>query len=235
MTSYELGLRVPLIVRKPSKPRKPTIRSELVSTIDLLPSILDAAGAAPQANLAGRSLLPLLNGPVVQWRRYLFCEWNTSHTGSGLLLFFPQRTVRDERYKLILNVTAGPRNPSEEYYTSQILVETGPTQAEIDSAPEHVRRVYATWRTPPPMELYDLQNDPHEFVNLAERSDLAPVRQRIAAELQRWRQATDDPFLDSKKIEQLDAEHREQHELVSKQGRNAYRAWRYPQYLYGAK
>jgi hypothetical protein len=162
----------------------------------------------------------------------LFAEWNTSHTGSGPLLFFPQRTIRDERYKLILNVTSGPRNPCEEYYTTQVLVKTGPTQEELDAAPEPVRATYATWRESPPVELYDLQGDPHELANLAERSDLASVRERLLAELQKWREETSDPFLDPAKIKLLADEHREQHEVVSKQGRGAYKPWRYPSYLY---
>lgn len=232
VSSYELGLRVPLIIRDPRSTAQPAVRDELVSTVDLLPTMLEAAGVAAPANLPGRSLMPLLQGPAREWRRYLFTEWNTSHTGSGPLLFFPQRTIRDERYKLILNVTSGTPNPMELYYTSQVLVETGPTQAEIDAAPESVRAVYATWRTSPPVELYDLENDPHELVNLAERPDLAPVRERLLAELQAWREATNDPFLDPAKVKLLDEEHREQHERTSKQGRGAYRPWRYPDYLY---
>jgi N-sulfoglucosamine sulfohydrolase len=233
VTSYELGLRVPLIVRDPRSNSSPAVRDELISTVDLLPTILDAAGVLHSLRFAGRSFFPLLRGPVSEWRRYLFAEWNTSHTGSGPLLFFPQRTVRDERYKLILNVTSGPRNPCEEYYTTQVLVETGPTQEEIDAAPQSVRAMYATWRESPPIELYDLQEDPHELVNLAERGDLAPVRERLSAELQKWREETNDPLLDPAKIKLLADEHREKDELIRKEGRKAYTPWRYPEYLYG--
>lgn len=232
VTSYELGLRVPLIVRDPRGKVRGAVRSELVSTVDLLPTILDAAGVAIPTGLAGRSLLPLLSGPVSDWRRYLFTEWNTSHTGTGPLLFFPQRTVRDERYKLILNLVAGKRNPSEEYYTTQAIVQTGPTQAEIDAAPADVRAAYATWRESPPVELYDLQNDPHELVNIADRRDSSAVRHRLLAEMRKWQIDTNDPFIDPTKIAQLQREHEEQHAIVSKQGRKAYRPWRYPAYLY---
>jgi len=238
ITSYELALRVPLIIYDPRRlapavrPAGPAVRDELISTVDLLPTILNAANVAAPSNLPGRSLLPLLNGPSPSWRRYLFTEWNTSHTGSGPLLFFPQRTIRDERYKLILNLTSGPPNPAEEYYTTARRVETGPTQAELDAAPEAVRAAYATWRTSPPVELYDLQNDPHELVNLADRSDLAPVRERLLAELQNWREQTNDPLLDPAKIKLLADEHHEQHQRVLEGGRKAYHPWRYPEYLY---
>jgi len=238
ITSYELALRVPLVIHdprraaRPNGENRPAVRDELASTVDLLPTMLDAAGVAAPPNLPGRSLLPLVDGPAPDWRRYLFTEWNTSHTGSGPLLFFPQRTIRDERYKLILNVTSGPPNPAEDYYTTARRVETGPTQAELDAAPESIRAAYATWRAAPPNELYDLKNDPHEQVNLAEQSDLAPVRERLQAELQKWREQTIDPLLDPAKVKQLADEHREQHERVLTGGRKAYHPWRYPEYLY---
>jgi N-sulfoglucosamine sulfohydrolase len=239
ITSYELALRVPLIVYNPrgsartvQPARRPEVRDELISTVDLLPTILDAAGVAAPPNILGRSLLPLLDGPATSWRRYLFTEWNTSHTGSGPLLFFPQRTIRDERYKLILNLTSGPPNPAEDYYTTARRVETGPTQAELDASPEAIRAAYATWRASPQVELYDLKNDPHELMNLAERDESAPIRERLLAELQKWREQTADPFLDPAKIKQLADEHHEQHERVVKGGRKAYQPWRYPEYLY---
>ena len=122
-----------------------------------------------------------------------------------------------------------------EYYTSQVLVETGPTQAEIDSASETVQAMYATWRNSPPVELYDLKLDPHEQVNLADKAELEEVRKRLMTELRQWREQTKDPFLDPAKIEQLAEEHRQQDAIVRAQGRGAYRPWRYPEYLYGQR
>jgi arylsulfatase A-like enzyme len=233
VTSYELGLRVPLVVRWPGRAAA-SVRDELVSTVDLLPTLVSLAGGGLPEKLAGRSLVPILEGKRPDWRKYLFAEWNTSHTGTGPILNYPQRTIRDERYKLILNVTPASRNPAEEYYTSQVVVQTGPTQAEIDAAPAGVRATYATWRASPPVELYDLAADPHELVNVAERADLGPVRERLLAELAHWRAETSDPMLDPAKQKLLADEHQEQHERVSTEGRKAYKPWRYPQYLYAA-
>lgn len=232
ITSYELGLRIPLVIHWPGH-TPPAVREELVSTVDLLPTLLDVAGAKHPENLAGQSLMPLFNGTARLRRAYLFTEWNTSHTGAGPLLFFPQRTVRDGRYKLIQTVTSGGRNPCEEYYTTQSLVETGPTQAEIDAASPALRAAYATWRTSPVVELYDLKSDPHELVNIAERPDMATIRQRLLNELQQWRVATNDPMLDPNKVKQLADEHREQDERMRGKNRTEYVPWRYPEYLYG--
>ncbi|MFO1127818.1 MAG: sulfatase [Rhodospirillales bacterium] len=100
---YESGLRVPFIVRYPREGRPGQVRDELVSAVDILPTILDAAGVAvpePTKSMMteGSSLMPIIRGEAVPgWRRYLFAEMEYHNTS----LFKPSRAVRDERYKLI--------------------------------------------------------------------------------------------------------------------------------------
>jgi N-sulfoglucosamine sulfohydrolase len=163
----------------------------------------------------------------------LFCEWNTSHAFPPPALLFPQRSVRDRRHKLILNLLAGTRNPAEEYYTTQAVVQTGPTQAEIDAADAPVRAAYQTWRAAPPVELYDLTADPDELVNLADRADLLPVRQRLERELAAWRRATDDPLLDPRKLALLVDEHSAWARKKDQKRQDI--VWRYPEYLYAPR
>lgn len=53
-TVYEGGLRVPLIIRWPGHAQPGLVRNELVSTVDLLPTILSAVGVASPSNFPGR-------------------------------------------------------------------------------------------------------------------------------------------------------------------------------------
>ena len=57
--NYEEVARVPLIVRFPDRSHSSHRVANLVSTLDLLPSILDATGAPPIAQAMGLSVLPL--------------------------------------------------------------------------------------------------------------------------------------------------------------------------------
>lgn len=225
-TCYEFGLRVPLLLRWPGQIREGEVRRDLCSSIDLMPTLLHAAGIPTPRNLPGQPLLP--RG---RERRELFCEWNTSHPVPLPSLLFPQRTVRDRRYKLIANLMSGRRNPGELYYTEQKLITTGANAAEIASAPEQVRAAYSVWRDPPPIELYDLERDPHEFVNLAGHRDLQTVESRLLATLRRWQRDTADPLADSAKLALLDREDREVAAHPQGSRRAGFR-WRYPEYLY---
>jgi arylsulfatase A-like enzyme len=67
---YEGGIRVPLIVRWPGRLKPGTVCSEPVISMDLHPTILDAAGLSSDPNnpLDGVSLLPLFD-PTRRWER----------------------------------------------------------------------------------------------------------------------------------------------------------------------
>ncbi len=59
---YEGGLRVPCLVRWPGRIAPGSKTDQIGVTMDLFPTILDAAGATPSTRIDGRSLLPALLG-----------------------------------------------------------------------------------------------------------------------------------------------------------------------------
>jgi arylsulfatase A-like enzyme len=58
---YQEQIRVPLIVRVPGATQAPAV-SELVRSIDVMPTVLDYLGVAPPKPVTGRSLRPLIDG-----------------------------------------------------------------------------------------------------------------------------------------------------------------------------
>lgn len=198
-TCYEGGLRIPLIVRFPGRAVAGQVRDELVSTIDLVPTILEAAGVAPPPGLGGRSLLPLLAGGRPEWRGALFAEY---HTHAAAANCYPQRAVRDARWKLIENLLPGRTNPGVAFTFREF--DSGP--AAVAAAPEGIRAAYATMERPPRYELYDLDADPGEFRNRADDPACRAERDRLAAALDAWRRETADPFLDADVVRRFDDE-----------------------------
>lgn len=71
---YEEAVRVPLAWRGPGVQERAQ-RDELVSNVDLMPTLLDLAGAQPPEYCDGRSLAPLLRGETPPWRDALLLEW----------------------------------------------------------------------------------------------------------------------------------------------------------------
>ncbi len=65
---YDPIVHIPLIIRHPGSVGAPCEVTDLVSLMDLGPTILDAAGVDVPTNLEGRSLLPYLNDEAIQPR-----------------------------------------------------------------------------------------------------------------------------------------------------------------------
>jgi len=205
-TVYEGGLRVPMIVRWPGKAEPRTVRQELVSTIDILPTILAAVGEPPLATLPGRALQPLFGeSDPLAWREYIF----GFTTGSFPRACFVQHSVRDVRYKLISSPRPGTENLDAGTYLDerhQHFVVSGAIAAEQAAAPEHVRAAFVRWSLPPRYELYDLEADPNEWTNLAEDSQHDAAKRRLIAALEDWRLETTDPFRVQKHVDDYVAE-----------------------------
>jgi len=80
---HEGSIHIPLIVEGPGFNRGLRI-SELVSQVDLTPTLLSAVGVPVPASMQGRSFLPLLDRRTEGWRSEVFFEMSEFVTGRGL-------------------------------------------------------------------------------------------------------------------------------------------------------
>ena len=76
--AFEGSARIPFLLRLPLEARWSSasgqVRDELVELMDLMPTLLDLAGADIPAAVEGRSLLPLILGEAETWRSFLHGE-----------------------------------------------------------------------------------------------------------------------------------------------------------------
>lgn len=201
---YEGGLRIPMIVKWPGHADPGMVSDELTSTVDILPTMLSAAGTEIPTNLPGLNLTPLLQGESVSWRKYIF----GFGTGSFPLAFHLQHSIRDDRYKLILNLRPGTENLGSRSYldpTYPVTVVSGFTLEEQKTASPQVTAGLKRFRHPPAIELYDLKTDPYEWTNLAGQPEYAEVQKRLESALREFRTETLDPFLDPENVESFAA------------------------------
>lgn len=200
---YEAGLRVPFIVRWPGVGQAGLVSEALVSTTDILPTILEAAEATVPNHVQGRSLRPVVMGngttdaTAAGWRTTLAGEFHM-HGGRP---FFPRRAVRDARYKVIHNLRAGQDHA--------FVGIDGDPAAQMVQADRYqgtpAAAALARLADPPEWELYDLQDDPNETKNLAADPAHAETLVRMQKALLDWRRQTADPLLDSAVVEAMAA------------------------------
>jgi N-acetylglucosamine-6-sulfatase len=98
--AYEEAIRIPLFIRYPRVIKAGLVPAQFALTIDLAPTLLELAGAAPFAPAQGRSLVPLLEGRSPRWRNSFLIEYS-SDTVFPRMVAMGYDAVRGERYKYI--------------------------------------------------------------------------------------------------------------------------------------
>lgn len=186
---YDSGTRIPLIVRIPARFRLGTqgiggtVETELISSVDFAPTVLNLAGLPIPSTIQGRAFL----GPnVPAKRRYVFQARDRMDERYDVI-----RAVRDTRYRYVRNY-----EPYKPYFQHVQTAEADPVMAEL-------RRLHAAGQlapeaeqfmadTKPIEELYDLTVDPHEVHNVAEDPRYAMILQKMRAAHVGWMLATRD-------------------------------------------
>jgi arylsulfatase A-like enzyme len=95
---YEPSIRVPMMVRYPPRIAAGGASDKMVLNLDIAPTMLDLAGVPIPADMQGKSMLPLMEGKNVPWRKDWLYEY---YEYPGYEDVPPCRGVRTERYKLI--------------------------------------------------------------------------------------------------------------------------------------
>ena len=185
---YDPGIRLPMIISSPTQRRRGIVNDAMVSYIDIMPTVLDWTGAGPPPyDLPGRSILPVLEqeNPA---------GWDTvfaSHTFHEITMYYPMRVIRTRKYKYILNLTHKLDFPfASDLYESatwQGILRRGDKRMGVREVEKYIHR--------PKGELYDLENDPHEVVNVADNPQYKDVLDNLRARLRKWQEDTNDPWI----------------------------------------
>lgn len=204
LSVHELGIKVPLIVNWPKSELAGQRIARLTSLLDLAPTFLEAASLPQRNDFMGYSLRPMLQKGVVprDWRDTYVAEYD-SHTSVD---WWPMRSLRDDRYKLIMNLLAetehaaflikGGRIQSEGMKADRLASQESPLNGQTAA-------IYKRAKNPPRFELYDLQEDPIEAVNLASQPEHKARVEAMALKLQSFLQRHGDPLADSEFLDRF--------------------------------
>jgi len=175
-TLHDRGVGTPLIFRWPSTIAAGRVIEELVTTVDLPPTLLAAADVPVPEQMQGASRLEELRGGPIRGGTEVFSEIDR-HSEP-----IPSRSIRVEGWRYIRNLDETPLG------LGQLTgVEWAQRVAELPEHPWNLPRV--------PAELYDLEVDPHEQTNVVDDPAYADVRADLHERLRRWMEATGDPAL----------------------------------------
>lgn len=168
LSLHDRGFRTPIIVSWPGTIGARRISDQLVSTADLMPTILDYAGVPAPAGLQGISLRPVIEGQAVSERRFVI--------GSVDSL----RRVEPMRFRSF-----------DEFGTRRDEMHPPAVGFHLRSRDWH----YLWYESDRREELYDLGRDPEETHDVAASH---PERvARFRAEVERWRRTVVQPFVEA--------------------------------------
>ena len=181
---WDVGQKSSMLVKWPGTIKPRTQTDALVQYEDITPTLIDLAGGKPIAGLDGRSFLPVLLGKSNKARDYAYGIHNNIPEGNP----YPIRSIRDTRYKLILNLT-----PDVDYYNRFMM---NPEQkgrnsvwfSWVDRAASDraAKQLTDRFMKRPAVEFYDTQTDPWELNNLAADPAYQGRIQQFRQKLAEW-------------------------------------------------
>ncbi len=187
---YRHSTRTPLMVRWPGQITGGSVDGDhFVSSIDLIPTILEALAIEPPPGIDGRSFLPVLRGESQERRDRVFTQF---HQTSGKKRY-PMRSVITAAGGYIFNAWADGetrfRNESQSGRTFKAMERA----AKDDQAIAQRVKLFLH-RTPE--ELFDYARDPDAMTNLANEASSRETLTKMREILRQWMIETEDPLLE---------------------------------------
>ena len=142
----EQGLQVPFVVRWPGKIKPNTKSNTLLTLVDVLPTLLEAAKTDIPNSIDGKSFLKTLLGSNEQINDYIFGVATKQNIRECKI--FPSRMVRGKRFKLIRN------------FNSIEVVDSNLGENPVIN--EFAKIAAESFPNTPYEELYDLKKDPYQ-------------------------------------------------------------------------
>ena len=170
-TSYNRGVKIPVMVQWPGI-KMSAESSALISMVDFLPTLLDAAGQEDLSSFDGKSLVNVIKDSSPSQHKEVFFA-HTSMNINEVQEPYPIRAISDGRYKLIQNLNPSIKHPKTKgFYTGEAT----------------------EW------ELYDTSKDKEEKVNVVFNPENRAVFEKLQKSLLAWRQSQQDGGLEAEKL-----------------------------------
>lgn len=187
---YHHSSRTPLMIRWPGVTQEGAVDDDhMISTVDLLPTILDMLGIASPGGFDGSSFADVLKGGRQPERTMVFKEHNENSGGQNT----PMRAVQTKDWLYIFSpwsdgkrIMTGATNGTATCRQMRVLAKSDEQiAARIDLFDHRV-----------PEEAYEVRYDPDALTNLIAKPENAPQVSLMEKALEAWMVRTNDPLLE---------------------------------------
>jgi uncharacterized sulfatase len=180
---YDGGILIPCIMRWPGQLKGGTVNSDLISTIDISASILQAADVELPSYIEGQSIFDR----KTQKRKYIIAARDRMDETVDKM-----RAVRTKRFKYIKNyMPERPYMQSNQYKETEYPVWNLLKELKAQNKLTPAQALF-TASTKPAEELYDIEKDPYELSNLAELKEYRKTLIKMRMILDHWVKTTND-------------------------------------------
>ncbi|MFO1483765.1 MAG: sulfatase [Verrucomicrobiaceae bacterium] len=187
---YHHSTRTPLMIRWPGVTKAGSVDDEhMISTVDLLPTILDMLGIASPGGFDGKSFAAVLKGEKQPERTMVFKEHNENAGGQNT----PMRAVQTKDWLYVFSpwsngtrVMSGATAGTPTCRQMRVLAKTNEqVAARIDLFDHRV-----------PEEAYEVRYDPDALTNLIAKPENAAQAAILEKAMEDWMVRTNDPLLE---------------------------------------
>ncbi|MCX7012727.1 MAG: sulfatase-like hydrolase/transferase, partial [Candidatus Sumerlaeota bacterium] len=169
---YQEATHVPWMMRVPWMGRKQTVIDQPVGHIDMVPTLLDLMGHAPEERLSGHSLVPLIQGGKPA-EDHVFVEWNTSDDVKPPLTASAGKKAKKD--KGAGAEEGGGKNDKARF---RAVIAPDGWKLSLSDADKN--------------QLFNLAKDPGETVNLFGQKEFEDVQRRLTEKIHQWQEKARD-------------------------------------------
>ena len=181
---YETGTKVPFLVKFPVGKNEKVNKKQLLSFVDLAPTVLSIAGVKSPSEYQGFAFLGKNKSKIE--REFLY-------TSSDRFDNVPDRirAVRDSKFKYIRNYNPENSHALNVLYRKQMLLMRHLTSLHLTG---QLDEKSDNWFKSPRLmeELYDLENDPFELNNLSLDPNHTDIKKKLSLNLDEFLLKIDD-------------------------------------------
>jgi len=188
---YDSGLHVPFIIRFPNNEMAGSVVDDLISFVDIPPTMLSLAGIESPAYMHGQSFWGKYKAETP--REYIFAARDRVDGEYDI-----RRSVRDHNFRFVKNFRPeiGAYQDVEFRYNIPMMIEMLRLR---DSGQLNEDQMYWFRTSKQPEEFYDLENDPHELNNVIDDPQYAQDVARLRSAMEHWMVKIDDKGLMTEK------------------------------------